>query len=608
MQFLSILIWSLLGTFTATVATETDLACLRSIKASLEDPFDNLKSSWDLNNNSEGHICRFTGVDCWHPDENKVLNLRLSEMGLRGRFPLGIQNCTSLTGLDLSSNELQGPIPFNISKILPFITSLDLSSNNFSGEIPLSIANCSTLNILKLDHNRLTGHIPEQIGWLTRLKAFNVSNNLLSGPVPMFQNATISVDSYANNVGLCGGPLERCRVHRPRKFDYSFKSGFAIGYVVFSVSVATVYASYCVPWVNVGKRNKMITVAAMVMLMIRRSKRKKTEVDQLGSMSTMEFLLETQISSSEKYITRMNFRDLCKATENFNQQNIIGLGQMGTMYKATLPNGWSIAVKRLSNFFDLEEHFDLGEQFMSELKTLGRLRHENLITLLGFCIESNQRLLVYKYISIGNLFDWLHSKEDKKKILEWPLRVKIAVGLARGMAWLHHGDNFRVAHLNVSAKSILLDQNFEPKLSNFGKAMLINPKENNSSWSFSMDIEFWEQCYLKEDVFNFGIVLLELITGKKATSLNNSDDGSLDKWVSALFSSSFCLYDAIDNPIIGQGHDGEIFELLRVAYECIQCVSEQRPSMLDVYKTISNIGERYYLADNSEIAEQTEII
>ncbi|KAF2298290.1 hypothetical protein GH714_021370 [Hevea brasiliensis] len=562
MQFLSMLIWSLLGTFTATVATETDIACLKSIKASLEDPYAYLKA-WNFNNNTEGYICRFIGVDCWHPDENIVLNLRLSDMGLRGRFPLGIQNCTSLTGLDLSSNELQGPIPFNISKIVPFITSLDLSSNNFSGEIPLSIVNCSTLNILKLDHNRLTGHIPEQIGWLTRLKAFNVSNNLLSGPVPMFQNATISVDSYANNVGLCGGPLERCRVHRPRKFDYSFKSGFAIGYVVFSVSVATVYASYCVPWVNVGKRNKMITVAAMVMLMIRRSKRKKTEVDQLGSMSTMEFLIETQISSSEKYITRMNFRDLCKATENFNQQNIIGLGQMGTMYKATLPNGWSIAVKRLSNFFDLEEHFDLGEQFMSELKTLGRLRHENLITLLGFCIESKQRLLVYKYISNGNLFDWLHSKEDKKKILEWPLRVKIAVGLARGMAWLHHGDNFRVAHLN---------------------------------------------CYLKEDVFNFGIVLLELITGKKATSLNNSDDGSLDKWVSALFSSSFCLYDAIDNPIIGQGHDGEIFELLRVAYECIQRVPEQRPSMLDVYKTISNIGERYYLADNSEIAEQTEII
>ncbi|XP_021683719.2 probably inactive leucine-rich repeat receptor-like protein kinase At5g48380 [Hevea brasiliensis] len=608
MQFLSILVWSLLGTFTATVGTETDIDCLKYIKASLEDPFGYLKSSWDFTNKTEGYICRFSKVDCWNNLENRVLNLRLSGLGLRGRFPLGIQNCTSLTGLDLSNNELQGSIPFNISIILPFITSLDLSSNNFSGEIPSNIANCSCLNFLKLDHNRLTGHIPEQIGWLTRLKVFSVSNNLLSGPVPRFQNVTISADSYANNVGLCGGPLERCRVRHPRKFDYSFNSGFAIGYVVFSVSVVTVYASYCVPWVKVGKRSKMITVAAMVMLMIRRSKHKKTEVDQLGSMSTMEFLLETQISRSEKYITRMNFRDLSKATENFSQQNIIGVGQMGTMYKATLPNGWSIAVKRLSNLIDLEEHFDLEEQFMSELKTLGKLRHENLLTLFGFCVESKERLLVYKYISNGNLFDWLHSTEDKKKILEWPLRVKIAVGLARGMAWLHHGNNFRVAHLNISSKCILLDQNFEPKLSNFGKAMLINPNEINSSSSFSIDIEFWEQCYLKEDVFYFGIVLLELITGKKATSLTNSDDGSLDKWISDFSSSFFCLYDAIDNPIIGQGHDAEIFEFLGVAYKCVQGLPEQRPSMLDVYKTVSIIGERYYLADNSEISEQTESI
>lgn len=277
---------------------------------------------------------------------------------------------------------------------------------------------------------------------------------------------------------------------------------------------------------------------------------------------------------------------------------------MGTMYKAALPNGWSIAVKRLFN----PQHSDLEEQFTSELNTLGRLRHQNLLTLLGFCIEPKEKLLVYKYISNGSLFDWLHSTDDKKRILEWPLRVKIAVGVARGLAWLHHGCcNFRVAHLNISSKIILLDQNFEPKLSNFGKAMHINPQEINSSRSFSMDIEFLEQCFLKEDVFNFGILLLELITGKNATSLKNSDDGSLDKWISDVSSSSFCLYDTIDKLVIGQGHDGEIFELLRVAYKCVVGLPEKRPNMLDVYNAASIIGERYYVADNSEISEQAEI-
>jgi len=170
---------------------------------------------------------------------------------------------------------------------------------------------------------------------------------------------------------------------------------------------------------------------------------------------------------------------------------------MGTMYKATLPNGWFVAEKRMHDSRHFEEHM------VSELKTLGRLRHNNLLPLLGFCIESKERLLVYKYISNGNLFDWLHSVEAQKKILEWPLRVKIAVGVAWGLAWLHHGYNAREVHLNINSRSILLDRNFEPKLSNFGEAMLrISTKSSNS--------DFWEMAFVKEDVHGYGVRESEL--------------------------------------------------------------------------------------------------
>ncbi|XP_042491777.1 probably inactive leucine-rich repeat receptor-like protein kinase At5g48380, partial [Macadamia integrifolia] len=132
-------------------------------------------------------------------------------MGLKGQFPRGIENCTSLTGLDLSSNNLTGSIPSDISKRLPYVTSLDLSLNGFNGEIPLSLANCTYLNILKLDNNRFTGQIPLQLGLLNRIKTFSVANNLLSGQVPSFVNSTIAADSYANNLGLCGKPLDPCK-------------------------------------------------------------------------------------------------------------------------------------------------------------------------------------------------------------------------------------------------------------------------------------------------------------------------------------------------------------------------------------------------------------
>ena len=186
-----------------TYGTETDIFCLRSIKETLEDPNNYLKFSWDFNNKTEGFICKFIGVECWHPDENRVLNLRLSNMGLKGQFPRAIQNCSSLTGLDLSFNKLSGTIPGDISTLVPFATSLDLSSNEFSGTIPGTLSNCTFLNSLKLDQNRLTGQIPPQLAILPRIKTFSVSNNLLTGQVPNF-SSKVSVN-YANNQGLCGG-------------------------------------------------------------------------------------------------------------------------------------------------------------------------------------------------------------------------------------------------------------------------------------------------------------------------------------------------------------------------------------------------------------------
>ncbi|CAA2989939.1 probably inactive leucine-rich repeat receptor kinase At5g48380 [Olea europaea subsp. europaea] len=140
-----------------TYSAQSDVDYLRAIKNSLEDPSNYLKSSWNFNNNTEGFICEFYGVDCWKPDENRVLNLRLSGIGLKGEFPLSVAGCSSLTGLDLSYNEIYGKIPNNISRILGFMTSLDLSSNQLSEKIPVDLANCTYLNVLKLDNNQLTG-------------------------------------------------------------------------------------------------------------------------------------------------------------------------------------------------------------------------------------------------------------------------------------------------------------------------------------------------------------------------------------------------------------------------------------------------------------------
>ena len=237
-----------------TNGTPTDILCLKSVKNSLRDP-NNYLTSWNFNNNTEGYICKFTGVECWHPDENRVLNIKLSNMGLKGQFPRGIQNCTSLTGLDLSVNKLSQTIPEDISTILQFVTTLDLSSNDFDGQIPVSLANCTYLNSLKLDQNRFTGQIPAQLNQLPRLKTFSVSNNLLTGQVPTFRPGVVTAESYANNPGLCGAPLEPC-LAKSSKSNSAVIAGAAVGGVTFAALALGVVLFFYVRRVSIKKKEE----------------------------------------------------------------------------------------------------------------------------------------------------------------------------------------------------------------------------------------------------------------------------------------------------------------------------------------------------------------
>lgn len=217
LNFLSIFTIYLLSATSSRVHAEEedDILCLKSIKQSLQDPHNYL-TSWKFNNRSTGpgFICAFTGVQCWNLVENRVLGIDLGSFGLRGKFPTGISKCQSLTSLNLSHNNLYGPIPVNVSTMLPFLVTLSMSSNDFSGEIPASLGNCSYLNVLELDRNRLSGRIPPEIGQLPRLVRFSVADNLLVGPIPHFVNGIgVNASSFANNSGLCGYPLKPCKTY-----------------------------------------------------------------------------------------------------------------------------------------------------------------------------------------------------------------------------------------------------------------------------------------------------------------------------------------------------------------------------------------------------------
>ncbi|XP_066313065.1 probably inactive leucine-rich repeat receptor-like protein kinase At5g48380 [Miscanthus floridulus] len=224
----------LLSGSSSCFGSDLDVQCLKTIQQSVIDPNGILKY-WIFDNSTNGFICRFTGVECWHPDENRVLGLRLSNWGLQGQFPKGLQNCSRMDILDLSSNNFSGQIPSDIARQLPFLTTLDLSYNSFSGEIPLAVSNMSYLNTLNLQRNRLSGEIPWEFSFLNRLSKFNVADNHLSGPIP-FPLTKFPAWSFAGNQGLCGEPLStKCDARSRRNNDESSigaAAGFVVGFVV----------------------------------------------------------------------------------------------------------------------------------------------------------------------------------------------------------------------------------------------------------------------------------------------------------------------------------------------------------------------------------------
>ncbi|XBI20779.1 hypothetical protein VPH35_062003 [Triticum aestivum] len=232
-----LLLFLLLRSSSLCFGSELDIQCLRSIKQSVIDSDGVLNSSWDFDRSSyDGYICRFTGSSLSATRQSRTTS----------PFSEGLQDCTSMSGLDLSNNKFSGPIPYDIAKQMPYLTYLALSNNRFSGEIPQSITNLAYLNVLKLQHNQLSGQIPERFSMLSRLTTFSVADNFLSGPIPTFAHV-FSPLYFAGNQDLCGAPLDECpRSQRwtLRRINGESSIGAAVGFVLGFV-VAFYFHLYC---------------------------------------------------------------------------------------------------------------------------------------------------------------------------------------------------------------------------------------------------------------------------------------------------------------------------------------------------------------------------
>ncbi|KAK1321858.1 Receptor-like protein kinase HSL1 [Acorus calamus] len=498
---------------------------------------------------------------------------------LSGPIPAELGCLGGLGILDLHNNSLNGEILKDI-KSWGKLTELNLAMNGLMGPIPPEIGDLPVLNYLDLSANRLTGEIPSELQNL-KLSIFNLSNNQLSGKLPPLYNKQMYKDSFLGNPGLCGDLHGLCS---PGSSLGGSKNGNFNG-VHFSIFILSGFILVVgVGWF--GWRYRRFKNAKQG---IDRSKWILTSFHKLG-FSEYEIL------------------------DSLDEENVIGSGANGKVYKVVLSNGDAVAVKKLwgtSKKGTLEEgeaevdrRMSGDDEFEAEVTTLGKIRHKNIVKLWCCCAHRECKLLVYEYMPNGSLGDFLHSR--KGGLLDWPTRYRIALDAAEGLSYLHHDCVPSIVHRDVKSNNILLDAELGARVADFGVAKVVDvagkgPKSMSviagSCGYIAPEYAYTLRVTEKSDVYSFGVVLLELVTGKPSVDPEFGEK-DLVKWVCSVLEQKGEEEHVVDPKLDLICYREEIYRVLNIGLLCASTLPINRPSMRRVVKMLVEVAREPLKAKN----------
>ncbi|XP_058108032.1 probable LRR receptor-like serine/threonine-protein kinase At3g47570 [Magnolia sinica] len=498
----------------------------------------------------------------------QLYRLNLSDNQFYGRIPLSIGDCQHLELLDISGNKLTGNIPkelfnlpdltFNLSLARNFLNGplpievgqlnmlgfMDISENELSGTIPVSIGDCSSLLGLNIARNRFEGLIPESFGRLGSLESLDLSFNNLSGQIPIgleklrfLQNLNLSFnnlqakvpvegvfriigwESLQGNKGLCGDTKD---TQKKLRLPACSKNGSSSLKLKIAVPIASSVALLCVLF-------SLISIA--------NSKKRKSNIE--GSSWRASFKGRRR---------KISYEDILSATNNFDSRNLIGKGGFSSVYKGIISgeNGKSttVAIKVL----DLNKR-KASKSFASECETLRNIRHRNLVKIITSCSSIDHsraefKALVMDFMSNGSLEEWLHPGESATMMrLNLLQRLNISIDVAAAMDYLHHDCDPPVAHCDLKPGNVLLDDEMIAHVGDFGLARCLFPSEKHSSTIelkgsvgyIAPEYGLGSKASMSGDVYSYGILLLEILTGKKPTDDMFKDGLNLNKFAAAVF-------------------------------------------------------------------------
>ncbi|GAU35479.1 hypothetical protein TSUD_384340 [Trifolium subterraneum] len=483
-----------------------------------------------------------------------ILEVNLSSNALIGNLPPEIKNLRALILLDLSKNQFSSTIPTAIS-LLRTLETLSLENNKLNGPIPTSLGEMFSLSFLDLSQNLISGVIPKSLELLLSLKYINLSYNRLQGEIPdggPFKRFT--AQSFIHNDALCGSP----RLQVPPCDKQIRKKSKTKVILIISISSIIV----------------VLGILVVICIMHGKLKRKKVENP-----------LKSDLSATLGIPRRISYYELVKATNGFSENNLLGKGGFGSVYQGILSSGKMVAIKVLDLTLEAT-----SRSFDAECNAMRNLRHRNLVQVISSCSNDDFKSLVMEFMSNGSVEKWLYSKNYCLNFLQ---RLNIMIDVASALEYLHHGSSIPVVHCDLKPSNVLLNEDMVAHVSDFGISKILDEGQSKTHTKTLATLGYVAPEYgskgvisVKGDVYSYGIMLMEMFTGKKPTNEMFSEELTLKTWISESMVNS--VMEVVDYNLVSQ-HEKELHEILALALSCCADSPEARIKMTDVTASLIKI-------------------
>ncbi|KAK6124843.1 hypothetical protein DH2020_041419 [Rehmannia glutinosa] len=504
-------------------------------------------SKLDLSNN------RFNGTlpegIC---NASRLQFLLLGQNSIGGKIPNEIGNCAKLLELQLGSNYLTGNIPPEIGRIKNLQIALNLSSNHLNGQLPAELGRLDKLVSLDVSNNQLSGSIPVALKGMLSLIEVNFSNNQFTGPIPFFVPFQKSPSSsFLGNKGICGEPLNvSCGglTDSDRNVDHHKVS--------YRIILAVVGSDEQIS-------NKPVIVAGNVFV--------------------------------ENLRQAIDFEAVAKAI--MKDSNKLSVGTFSAVYRADMPSGVTLSVRKLKSMDKTIVHHK--SKMIREVEKMSKLCHDNLMGPIGFVVFEDAMLLLHQYFPNGTLAQFLHDSKEKQDYKpDWPSRLAVAIGVAQGLAFLHH---MAIIHLDISSGNVFLDSNFNPLVGEVEISKLLDPSTGTASISavagsygyIAPEYAYTMQVTAPGNVYSYGVVLLEILTTKLPVDETFGEGIDLVKWVHSAPARGETPEQILDPRLstVSFVWRKEMLAALKVALLCTDTTPAKRPKLKKVVEMLQEITQ-----------------